>query len=252
MFIRPHSRSLGPWCPALALLLALAPAAGAQEATLYGVAGADGDDTNIVLAGATVRPVGPGLRPVVGLQVYRLGYDRGGTDGSTQVFAVTPSAGVEYRGSGGSVGGRVGYTLQSGDEGSGGDVDAPFIGGEGGRSGVTTSVQGNTWSTPAELQGIASYNWASEYLWTQAQAVLPVARVRAGTIGVGAEAVFQGETSNEAGPRYRAYELGPVLRFNNGRSFLVTLSGGLKSTNVEDRDDTYFARVAVVRYGLNF
>jgi predicted porin len=252
MFTRQHSRSLGALCPALALLLLLAPAAAAQEATLYGVAGADGDDTNIVLAGATVRPAGAGLRPVVGLQAYRLGYDRGGTDGSTQVLAVTPSAGLEYRGSGGSVGGRVGYTFQSADDDNGTDVDAPFIGGEGGRSGIVTSVQANTWSTPAELQGIASYNWASEYIWTQAQAVVPVARVSAGTIGVGAEAVFQGETSNDGGSAYRAYELGPVLRFNNGRSFLVTLSGGLKSTNVEDRDNTYFARVSVVRYGLNF
>lgn len=234
---------------ALALLLAAAPDARAQEATVYGVAGYDGDETNIQLVGGTVRAAGRGLKPVVGLQAYRLGYESG-TE-STTVLAVTPSVGAEYRGAGGSVGARVGYTFQSREDDQEG-VDAPFIGGEGGRSGIVTSVQANTWSTPAELQGIASYNWESEYAWTQAQAVVPVARLRTGTVGLGAEAVFEGQTSSDNGSEYRAFQVGPVLRFNNGRSFLVTLSGGYKSTNVEDRDDTYYTRLSVVRYGIGF
>lgn len=216
----------------------------AQEATVYAVAGADGDETNILLAGATVRPSGLGLKPVAGLQVYRLGYDAGGTEGTATVLAITPSVGAEYRATGGAVGGRVGYSFQDRD------VDAPFIGGAGGRSGVVTTLQANSWVGNRELQGIASYNFGSDFLWSNAQAVLPVARTGLGNVGVGAEVVWEGEMGGGEGTEYRAFEVGPVVRVANGRNLAVTLGGGLKNSNI--RDETYYARLSVVRYGIEF
>jgi hypothetical protein len=218
--------------------------ASTQEATVYAVAGADGDETNILLAGASVRPSGLGLKPVVGLQVYRLGYDAGGTEGTATVLAVTPSIGAEYRTTGGAVGGRVGYSFQDRD------VDAPFIGGAGGRSGVVTTLQANSWAGNRELQGIASYNFGSDFLWSNAQAVLPVARASFGNVGVGAEVVWEGEMGGDEGTEYRAFEVGPVVRVANGRNLAVTLGGGLKTSNI--REDTYYARLSVVRYGIEF
>lgn len=239
-------RGLRAILPLLAVSTAVASPriAGAQEATVYAVAGADGHETNIILAGATVRPSGLGLKPVAGLQVYRLGYDTGGTEGDATVFAVTPSVGAEYRAAGGAVGARVGYSFQNRD------VDAPFIGGAGGRSGVVTTLQANSWAGNRELQGIASYNFGSDFLWSNAQVVLPVARTGFGNVGVGAEAVWEGEMGGGDGDEYRAFEVGPVVRIANGRNLAVTLGGGLKNSNI--RDDTYYARVSVVRYGIEF
>jgi len=232
--------------PLLAVAAAVASprTSSAQEATVYAVAGADGNDTNILLAGATVRPSGLGLQPVVGLQAYRLGYDAGGTEGNTTVLAVTPSIGAEYRTTGGAIGGRVGYSFQDRD------VDAPFIGGAGGRSGVVTTLQANSWAGNRELQGIASYNFGSDFLWSNAQVVLPVARAGFGNVGVGAEVVWEGEMDGGDGTEYRAFEVGPVVRVANGRNLAVTLGGGLKNSNL--RDDTYYARLSVVRYGIEF
>jgi hypothetical protein len=224
---------------ALAASLVLAGRATAQELTVFGTGASDGDGTNIQLLGVSARPEGLGLKPVIGLQVYRLGYDVA-PDGDATVWAITPSAGLQYRGTGGAVEGRVGYNFQDSE------VNAPFIEGEGGGSGVTTTLLASSWATRPELQGVASYSWNSDFLWTQGQATLPVVSLNPGNLGVGAEAIYQTDASS--GADYHALELGPVLRYNNGRNLILQLGAGWKSSNVSD--DTYYARLTMVSYGL--
>jgi hypothetical protein len=231
--------------PALLLVAVSLPRLGAaQELTAYATASLDGNDTNIGLIGASVRAAGLGLRPVVALQVYRLQYDAGGTQGDVTVLSVGPSAGLSYRMSGGSVEGRVGYNFQSED-----DEDVPFQEGEGGGGGgVTTSVQAISWASRPELQGIASYNWGSEYLWSTAQALVPVRELNPGGIAVGAEAVWQGNVGAEDAD-YQSWQAGPVLRWSTGRESSVTVGAGYKDSNT--RDATWYARIGLVKYGID-
>jgi len=233
------------WSAMAAMLLvsaAAAPGIG-QELTAYGVGALDGDETNILLLGATARPAGNGLLPVVGLQVHRLQYESAGLtdDESVTVYGVTPSVGLQYRGTGGAVEARVGYSFQDADE----DAAVPIIEGEGGQSGFVTLLQANAWATRPELQGVVSYNWESEFVWSQAQAVLPVANLDPGNLGVGAELIYQTQTGDGD---YSAWQYGPVIRFSNGRNFNVTLGAGVKDSDVGD--NTYYARLTLVRYGL--
>ncbi|HEX8392994.1 MAG TPA: hypothetical protein VF665_11600 [Longimicrobium sp.] len=237
---------------ALAVIAATARGAAAQEVTAFVTGSVDGHDSNIALVGASARPAGLGLKPVVALQVYRLNYEAG--DENVGVWSVTPSVGAAYRTSGGQVEGRVGYNFQSGEDDSDDDVDLPFgesVGEGGGRSGVVTSVQAQSWAARPELQGIASYNWRSEYIWSQAQAVLPVVQLNSGgNIGVGGEVVYQGQTTSpDIGERYSAVQVGPLVRWSTGRESSVLVGGGYKDSST--RGGTWYARVAFVRYGIN-
>ncbi|HYH83201.1 MAG TPA: hypothetical protein VEX86_25620 [Longimicrobium sp.] len=213
----------------------------AQDLTVYASAGLDGAETNIQLLGGTVRFGGAGLAPEVALQGYHLGYDAGTENRS--VWAVTPSAGASYRMPEGQVGARVGYSFQTDDEG-----DVPFEGEGGGGSGVVANAQGNYWGPGPELQGIASYNFGSNYLWTNAQALVPVARMGEGRISAGADAVWQGGTDEDAG---NSIQLGPIVKFSTGRNFSVNVGAGWKTFGGgNDRDDTWYARIGAVKYGM--
>ena len=215
---------------------------GAQSLTVYGSAAVDGEDTNIQLIGGTARFGERGWAPEVGLQVYHLGYESGVDDNHT-VWAVTPSAGASYRTSVGQVGGRVGYSFQSDDDGG-----VPIFEGEGGGSGVVTAVQGNYWGPGPELQGIASYNWGSEYLWTNAQALVPLARMGASTLRGGADVVWQGSTDGGS----NAIQLGPIVKLSTGRNFSINVGAGWKHFGGDTtRDDTWYARVGAVKYGID-
>ena len=167
--------------PLLALAgVMVAGSAAGQNLTVYGTAGLDGNDTHIELLGATARFGGLGLAPEVGLQGYHLGYDVG--TGSRSVWAITPSAGASYRMPVGQVGARVGYSFQNKDASDG----VPIIEGEGGGSGVVASAQGNYWGPGPELQGIVSMNFGSDYIWTQAQALVPLVPFPPGRLSGGA------------------------------------------------------------------
>jgi hypothetical protein len=229
---------MGRAVAALAVMMAAPAAVSAQELTAYATASVDGDESNIQLVGASARPEGLGLRPVVAVQAYRLNYDAGGE--STTVWSVGPSVGGSYRMEGGQLEGRVGYNFQSEE------VDSPLIG-EGGGSGFTTAVQAISWASRPELQGIASYGWGSEYLWSQAQAILPVAELSPGSIGVGAEAVWQGNVGGEGD--YEAWQVGPVVRWSTGHESNLLVGAGYK--NSSSRDATWYARVGFVKYGMS-
>jgi hypothetical protein len=230
--------------PALLVLAALPRLAAAQELTAYATASLDGNDTNIGLIGASVRAAGLGLRPVVAVQVYRLQYDAGGTDADVTVLSVGPSAGLSYRTPGGSVEGRVGYNFQSDD-----DESVPVQEGEGGGgSGWTTTVQALSWATRPELQGIASYNWGSDYLWSTAQALVPIRQLDPGSIAVGGEVVWQGNVGSDDSD-YESWQAGPVARWSTGHDSSVTVGAGYKDSNT--RDATWYVRLGLVKYGID-
>jgi hypothetical protein len=222
---------------ALAMGMAVPARAAGQDLTAYATASVDGSDANIALVGASVRPPGLGLKPVVGIQAYRLGYDAGGDN--VTVWSVGPSVGGSYRTAGGQLEGRVGYNFQSEE------VNSPDIG-EGGGSGFTTSVQAISWASRPELQGIASYSWGSEYLWSQAQAILPVMELNPGGVGVGGEVVWQGNVGGNG--HYAAWQAGPVVRWSTGHDSSVLVGAGYKDSN--SREATWYARVGFVKYGV--
>jgi hypothetical protein len=228
----------------LAVVAAVAAAGSlpAQSLTVYGTAGVDGAHTHIELVGATARWGDLGLHPEVGLQGYHLGFDAGADNAS--VWAVTPSAGASYRTPVGQVGARVGYSFQSDD-----NLGVPVIEGEGGGSGVVASAQGNYWGPGPELQGIASYNFGSDYLWTNAQALVPVLPMPPGRLSAGVEAGWQGQTTSGGS---NAIQVGPVLKFSTGHNLSFSAGGGLKHFGGSStRDDTWYLRVGVVKYGIH-
>ncbi|HEY0037005.1 MAG TPA: hypothetical protein VGB66_09985, partial [Longimicrobium sp.] len=174
------------------LAAALAGPAAGQEATVFATGSVDGNETGIGLLGVSVRGSGFGLKPVGVVQGYYLQYTVPASpdqDSLVNLIGFQPQVGLGWYGLGGSVEARVGYNLVSGqDEGNEGD-DVPVVEVEGGGSGLTTTLQAQTWSTRPELFGLATYNWGEHFLYTQAQALVPLGR-----LGLGAEAVWQQQT----------------------------------------------------------
>lgn len=228
--------------PLLALAgVVVAAEARAQNLTVYGTAGLDGNHTNIELLGGSVRFGDLGWAPEVALQAYHLGFDAGADTRS--IWAVTPYLGAGYRTAVGQVGARVGYSFQSDDNGG-----VPIIEGEGGGSGVVVAAQGNYWGPGPELQGIASYNFGADYVWTQAQATVPLLPVPPGRLSGGAEVTWQGSTQSGGG---NAIQLGPLVKFSTGHNFSVNASAGWKHFGGSSTsDDTWYAHVGFVKYGI--
>jgi hypothetical protein len=119
-------------------------------------------------------------------------------------LSIGPAVGLGYRTGMGAVEAKVGYNFQARDDD---DEDAPRAGfGEAAGGGFTTSL------------------------------------------GVGAEVIFEGEMGGDddpfdAGPsEFRATSVGPVLKWSNGRSLVVTGSGGYKDANT--LDPTWYARLS--------
>ena len=221
-------------------VLAGAPLA-AQNLTVYATAGGDGNETNIQLVGGTARFGGLGLAPEVAVQGYHLGFDTG--LGGREVWAVVPTAGASFRTPAGQVGARVGYSFQSDDDGG-----VPLFEGVGGRSGVVMNAQGNYWGPGPELQGIVSYNFGPDYVWSQAQATVPILPVSPGTLRLGAEVVGEGVTSGGGGS---AFSVGPLVKWSSGRNWSLNAGVGGKFYGGDTgRDDTWYAKVGFVRYGI--
>lgn len=219
------------------MMLFLLPASrvDAQTITTYAVGYADGDETGLGLLGAQVRPGGLGWQPLGSLEGYILGYPDG-NGGTTNVVSITPAAGVHYAGEGGAFSARGGYQLVT-DE----DSTTTFFGG--GESGPVATVQGQYWAMTPMVEGLATYNFSSRFLWTQAQAYLPVVPLsRGGSLDLGAEYVFQGDMDNDD---TRAQLIGPLARWATGTGAWITASGGLKN-NLGPADNTWYGRVAAV------
>jgi hypothetical protein len=231
---------------AVAALAVAPPAAAAQDEldemdgprisyTVYAGAGFDGYETGIQIAGATVRPSGNGIRPMVGLQAYRLGFDSG-AGGTTEVFAVSPSVGVGYFTPDGQVSGMLGYAFVN-------EETPVFIGGGGGESGLTTAVQALYWGADPDVETIAAYSWEPEYLWTNAIVSQPVLAVGPGSLSLGVDGVYEKQMSTGGSS---AYSLGPAVRWSNEENLGVTLAGGYRKA--EARDATWYVRLGGAFY----
>lgn len=229
---------------ALAMVAALgaAPAAAQWGTTWVGVAETSGDDVTLLLAGVSLSPAGLGLKPIVGLQTYWLDTEGGST------WSVAPSAGLVARGETGALQARVGYSFQEDD-----DEVIPQFGAD--ESGISTTAQADYWDGGAfGLQGIASFNWGSEYLWSRARGTVRVAELDfGGGIHVGPEFVYQGEMGEETlgDPHYSAIQIGPIIQWNSGDNLIAGFGAGWKMIDddfvgPDDDDSTWYVKVEFV------
>ena len=196
--------------------------------TWVGAAETSGDEVTTLLLGASLSPSGTGLKPIVGLQgMYFMLNDNNG-------WSITPSAGVVYRATSGAIQGRVGYAFT--DETDFIPFGTPDAGDD---PGVSLSTQADYWDGGAYgLQGIASYNLGSEYLWTRARGTLRVLDLRrGGNIHVGPEFVYQGEMG-DVGPgdegHYTGTQLGGIVLWNSGNMLQAGFGAGVKNNSIED------------------
>lgn len=228
----------------LVLALGSGPAAAQWGTTWVGVAETSGDDITLLLASGSLSPRGLGVKPVVGLQTLYLIND------NESSWSVTPSAGLIMRTPTGALQGRVGYTFSEDDE-------FPFFGGPdlGDDPGLSTSAQADYWDNGAfGLQGIASYNWGSEYLWTRARGTVRVMELDfGGGIHVGPEFVYQGEMGDEAAgdPHYSATQYGGIVQWNSGNRLIGVFGAGIKNIDEnfvgpDDDESTWYAKIEFV------
>ena len=226
------------------LAFAAAPVAAQWGTTWVGVAETSGDDLTLLLASGSLSPEGHGVKPIVGLQgLFLMGEDESS-------WSVTPSAGLIMRAPTGALQARVGYTFAE-------DSDLPFFGAPdaGDDPGVSTSAQADYWDAGAfGLQGIASYNWGSEYLWTRARGIVRVMELDfGGGIHVGPEFVYQGEMGEEelGDLHYSATQLGGIVQWNSGNRLIGVFGAGIKNIDEDfigpdDDESTWYAKVEFV------
>lgn len=208
----------------------------AQDVSATLVAQTTGDDVTLVLGDLTGAFGSGSLAPVVSLQTYMVAFDAGGS--SDQIFAVQPAAGLRARGEGGFLQGLVGYSFQTAVENA-----SPFFGG--GEDGLTTTLHAEYWGTGrASLQGIGTYNWGAEYLWSRARGTVAVAGLDDGAIHLGLQAGWQGQMGDEdiigsvVAPNHSAIEVGPVFRWVTPR-LSAGVSAGWRNTENPDRSTWY-------------
>jgi hypothetical protein len=217
------------------LALALgARSASAQDFTWSSAAEAAGDEVYVLFTEPGVL-FGPatGVRQMLSVGAH---YVVGEGENS---WGITPAAGLRYQTSGGFIGGKVGWAIRP--EEGGFDV---FGGNESGLyTGAHTEFYGDgSWG----LQGIATYNWGADFLWSRARVLKRVAeRASGGGISLGGELVWQAQTDDDlpGDNEYQATYIGPVLQFTGGEGAPIwAVSGGYKATEPTD-DSTWYAKV---------
>jgi hypothetical protein len=226
---------------AVALIMAVAAgSAKAQSATFTFVGETAGDDISMLLGEADfVFGMGE-WRPVVGLQSFIIMDEL--TDRRT-LWAITPSVGLRYATPVGFFQGKVGYSWT--------DAEEPVFFFGGGETGVTTSLHGEYWGDGRYgLQGIGSYNWGAEYLWTRARGTVALMPTRDGAVQGGLEAGWQGHIQDRATleTSYSAITVGPVLQWVMP-NVTAGLGAGWKHYDrgsIDGTDSTWYARAELV------
>lgn len=210
--------------------LVVAPGAAQAQITWSSAGEVGGDDVNLIFTSLGWTPGWMGIRPTLGVSAYRVGTEGG------DIYSFGPSVGLEYRASGGSLEVDVGYSFKNSD------ASSPFFGGS--EDGATTGVHAEYWGDGTwGLQGIGSYNWGSEYLWSRGRVTRRVVQLDPGSLNLGAQAVWQGQTGDEPNP-YRVTQYGPVVQWITGTDWILAGSAGWK--NIEDQDDTWYAGLEIV------
>ena len=189
----------------------------------YAVGEFDSDDLKLGLVGASVGVRRSGWAPVGGVQLLWMEFGSG-----TTVTSILPSVGLRNNFGTGSFGFRVGYNFSNreidGFAGSSGDIG----------DGVTNSVSVDYWGTGnVYLQGLASYNYGSENLWSRARAMTRLA-------GFGSDGNFMGgaEVAFLNGSSYSSLQPGIVVGFTPSRG--TTFNFGVGRRLGDGNDATYF------------
>ena len=243
---------LGVVVAALVTLGARPAPVGAQDLSWSTTVDAAGDGIYLAFTEPAVRfGRENGFSPVVSLGAY---VARVEGDNS---LGLAPAIALRYLGSSGSVQGKIGWGRSSSTTvGAGAPTmtmmsrTAPpigratalspetaaarasqAVGGDGGH--LNASLQAELAGDGAwDLQGIASYSWGSDVVWSRARVARVVSMsASGGSIALGAEAVWQAQRDDGDlvhGDEYRASFFGPVVRFARAGGSVMGLSGGLK------------------------
>ncbi|MBW3628332.1 MAG: glycosyltransferase [Gemmatimonadetes bacterium] len=210
------------------------------EAAIYGSGEIDTENTSVASIGASVQPPGLGFKPVASILAYQLTFPAG--TGTQSVTAFNPALGLRYQWVPGALQASVGYLFLSGE------TDAAVGAPGGGESGITGAVLADYWGDGTTLaQGIASYNFADDYIWSRLRATRQVTDFNFAPIRLGAEVVGQGEdvfdieeddlTAVNAG--YRAFQAGVVGDYQLSPDFRLTGIVGGKTDNITGNPDIF-------------
>jgi hypothetical protein len=182
----------------------------------YGVAEYDTKQTLLLLAGASASPKGLGVKPLVSLQAYHLGYDNGSS--RTNAFTVRPAVGLINTYDGGAAYASIGYAFTNNDI-----TGAPVAGATSGK-GTVLSAGWDMWGTggPLGSQALASYNFGSESFWGRGRLTTRVSQNGAAHTRIG------GEVAYLSGPGYSAWQPGGVFEFHTASGNVIGLGAGAK------------------------
>ncbi|HEX8906960.1 MAG TPA: hypothetical protein VF771_19065, partial [Longimicrobiaceae bacterium] len=82
---------------------------------------------------------------------------------------------------------------------------------------------------------------------SQAQATVPVLPMPPGRLSLGAEAVGEGVTDGGGS----AFSVAPLVKWSSGRNWSVSLGVGGKFYGGDTtRDNTWYAHIGMVKYGI--
>ena len=215
---RPFSKLRFIAIAAATSLVAVRGAAAQWSATSFGVAEYDTKQTFMPLVGISASPRGLGLKPLLALQAMHLSYDAGLS--RTNVFSVTPAAGLVNEYDAGEVYGAVGYEFSN--KHTGGPVVA-------GTSGRGTVINGgwDHWGTtgPMGYQALAAYNFGSKSSWERGRVTRRISQHGNAQTRVGAEVAYS------SGDGYNAWEPGAVVEWHMQRGQILILGAGPKIIN---------------------
>lgn len=193
--------------------------AGAQSLATYGSAEAAGYGEGSLFLGSTLGlPGGQGWSPLVSAYVQTYRY-RSGVNSHATATAFAPAVGLSYGMPTGNVSASVGYNFTTTDV-----SNVPIVGLQGGNtSSVFTTLQANHWGDGNDaVQGIVSYAWRSQYLWSRLRAAQ---RVGTSPLFAGGEVVYQGTSHNFTSHRY---QVGPTVEYRFTPAFRLGGSAGYK------------------------
>jgi hypothetical protein len=204
---------------------------GAQELNVNSWAEAGGDGIYLLHSELSLARAGMGVRPVASLGGYLV------VGEGEAVWGANPMVGLRYRTDAGFVQVKLGWAFRD-------EIALAYFGGSDG--GFQSAAQGEFWGDLYNAKGLVTYNWGGDYLWGQARMARRMADLaEGGSWGLGAELIFQSETTEPSGlvERFGATQVGPVIQWTPGAARpTFSFSGGWKRTEVGGGTDSWYLR----------
>jgi hypothetical protein len=214
----------------LSAMVIAVPAQAQWHATAIGVAEYDTEAALFLLGGISASPGGRGIKPLIGVQAYHLGFDNGPS--RTTVFTVKPYAGLANNYGAGNLYGTLGYAFSNRDQsGAIRTTSSNDIG-----EGIVVAGGWDHWGTggPWGHQILASYNFDSENLWTRGRMTRRISMNGQAQRRLGGEVAFQ------VGDGYTAWQPGAVFEIHNPGGSILGLGVGVKLINGANVTPVYF------------